>query len=169
MAKIKLNGGKSKYAFVKELGGAPDRQSPSKTAIVLREKGLIRGKVLDYGCGLGFDADQFGWQGYDPHYRQTYPSTKFDTIVCNHVANVLTRDSRVKLYTAIDNLLQDSGRAYITVARNIPKRGKAGVRKRIQNYVVLALPSVYLDEEIEIYEMGKDAVFKDKTREFEDN
>ncbi|MCE2806740.1 MAG: hypothetical protein LW700_16285 [Gemmataceae bacterium] len=69
MAKVRRKHGRSGYAFVKELGGAPDRQAISKTARVLLDKGLVLGRVLDFGCGLGFDADQLGWDGYDPYYR----------------------------------------------------------------------------------------------------
>jgi hypothetical protein len=31
-------------------------------------QGLVRGRVLDCGCGHGFDADHFGWDAYDPFY-----------------------------------------------------------------------------------------------------
>ena len=46
--------------------------------------------------------------------------------------------------------------------------GKPGPRRRIQNYVVLTLPSVFADDEEEIYRLAKDAVFEDRTREFEE-
>ena len=163
--KIKTERG---YRFIKEFGGAIKRNTVSKTAKILAEKKLIVGRVLDFGCGHGYDADYFGWSAYDPHYRQTKPRGSFDTILCNHVANVLTRKSRLGLYTEINDLLSDGGIAYISVPRNIPKRGKAGPRKRIQNYVVLTLPVVYADSETEIYAMKKDTEFDDKTIEFEE-
>lgn len=168
MAKVKLQGGRRGYAFFKELGGAPKRDALSRTAGVLIEKGLIRGRVLDYGCGHGDDADARGWEVYDPYYRQTPPTGVYDTIIVNHVAHILTRDSRAALFVAVNDLLADGGVAYVSVARNIPTMGKHGPRKRLQNYVVLTLPSVYSDDKQEIYTLAKDAVFDDKTRELEE-
>ena len=167
MAKVKNKKGRRGFTFYKELGGAPARDKLSKTSRVLIDNELIQGRVLDYGCGKGFDADSQGWSAYDPHYRQTYPTGQFNTIIVNHVANILTSRSRTELYSSVNELLADGGIAYISVARNIPKRGKAGVRRRLQNYVVLTLPSVFCDDEEEIYALEKNAVFKDKTKEFE--
>jgi hypothetical protein len=168
MAKVKLKHGRAGYAFVKELGGAPDRAALSKTARVLLDRKLIRGRVLDYGCGLGHDADQQGWEGYDPYYRPTKPTGVYDTIIVNHVANILTRASRAELFVQVNALLAEGGTAYISVARNIPVSGKAAPRRRIQNYVVLTLPSLFTDAEEEIYGLAKDAVYQDRTREFEE-
>jgi hypothetical protein len=83
MAKVKSNRGRAGYVFFKELGGAPDRKVLSKTARVLIDGKLIRGRVLDYGCGLGFDADQQGWEAYDPYYRPRKPTGIYDTIIVN--------------------------------------------------------------------------------------
>jgi hypothetical protein len=166
MAKVKSQCGGG-YVFFKELGGAPQRAGLSKTARVLVEGGLIRGRVLDYGCGQGYDADQQGWEAYDPYYRPGFPTGPYDTIVVNHVANILTRASREKLLAAVEGLLAAGGAAYISVARNIPLGGKAGSRRRIQNYVVLTLPSIFADDEEEVYRMAKGAAFEDRTREFE--
>jgi hypothetical protein len=98
VAKVKSKRGRAGYVFFKELGGAPSRRALSKTARVLIDAKLIRGRVLDYGCGLGFDADDQGWDAYDPYYRpDPKPAGPYDTVVVNHVANVLTRDSRAAL------------------------------------------------------------------------
>jgi SAM-dependent methyltransferase len=167
VAKVKSNRGRSGYVFFKELGGAPQRKTLSKTARVLSSGGLLRGRILDYGCGFGFDADQLGWEAYDPYYRPTQPTGLYDTIIVNHVANILTRATRAELFATVNALLAPGGTAYISVARNIPVTGKPGPRRRIQNYVVLTLPSVFADDEEEIYRLAKDAVFADRTREFE--
>ena len=106
MAKIK---GKRGFRFIKELGGAIRRETVSKTARFLDEHQLLRGRVLDYGCGFGFDADHFGWEAYDPHYQQKLPEGTFDTVVCNHVANMLTRQSRLALYRTLGGLLAPGG------------------------------------------------------------
>jgi SAM-dependent methyltransferase len=165
VAKIK---GERGFRFIKELGGAIRRETVSKTARFLVEGGLLRGRVLDYGCGFGFDADHFGWEAYDPHYRQKLPSERFDTIVCNHVANMLTRASRQDLFRSIQALLAPQGKAYLSVSRKIPRAGKIAVRKRIQNYVVLTLPSLFRDDELEIYRLEAGSTFEDRTDEIED-
>jgi len=165
VAKIK---GKRGFRFIKELGGAIRRGTVSKTARFLDEHRLLRGRVLDYGCGFGFDADHYGWEAYDPHYRQTLPDGLFDTVVCNHVANMLTRDSRQELFRALQALLAPQGKAYVSVSRRIPKAGKLALRKRIQNYVVLTLPSLFRDGELEIYRLEAGSDFEDRTQEIED-
>ena len=165
MAKIK---GKRGFRFIKELGGAIRRETVSKTARFLDERRLLRGRVLDYGCGFGFDAGHFGWEAYDPHYRQKLPDGLFDTIVCNHVANMLTRDSRRELFRALQTLLARQGKAYVSVSRKIPRCGKIALRKRVQNYVVLTLPSLFRDDALEIYRLEAGSVFEDRTQEVED-
>lgn len=162
--KIKTSNG---YRFVKELGGAIKRTAASKTAKFLDERNLLQGRILDYGCGFGFDADHYGWEGYDPHYRPKKPVGLFDTIICNGVANMLTRKSRQILFQDLADLLTENGKAYIAVSRNIPKVGKAALRKRIQNYVVLTLPSIYHDDDVEIYQLRKVSEFQDLTTEVE--
>jgi SAM-dependent methyltransferase len=164
MAKVK---GKRGFRFIKELGGAVRRETVSQTARVLHDRGLLRGRILDYGCGFGFDADHFGWEAFDPHYRQEPPQGHFDTIVCNHVANMLTRSSRRQLFENILSLLEPHGKAYLSVSRKIPPGGKIAMRKRIQNYVVLTLPSIYSDDELEIYCLELGASFEDLTKEIE--
>lgn len=163
MPKAKTDRG---HRFVKELGGAFPRTEPSRTAQFLVQKHLIKGRTLDYGCGYGVDAKAFKWESYDPYYQQKLPPGPFDTIVCNLVANTLIRSSRLKLYKALEELLAENGKAYIAVARNIPQRGKCGPRHRIQNYVILTLPTAFSDKDLEVYVLAKGQVFEDKTKEF---
>jgi 2-polyprenyl-3-methyl-5-hydroxy-6-metoxy-1,4-benzoquinol methylase len=165
VAKIK---GKRGFRFIKELGGAIRRETVSTTARFLAEHGLLRGRVLDYGCGFGLDADHFGWEAFDPHYRQKLPEGRFDTIVCNHVANMLTRGSRQELFRAIQALLTPQGKAYVSVSRKIPREGKIALRKRIQNYVVLSQPSVFRDDALEFYRLEAGSTFEDHTQEIEE-
>lgn len=164
MAKLKARKG---YRFVKELGGAVRRGTVSAGAAWLVDNGFVRGRVLDFGCGFGFDADQFGWDAYDPHYRQRVIEGSYDTVVCNHVLNMLTRQSRAAVVDRIRQILSSDGASFLIVPRNIPQRGKVAMRKRIQNYVVLELPTVHVDPKLEIYRMGKDGIVKDKTDELE--
>lgn len=164
MAKLKCKNG---YRYIKELGGAVNRSTISFAANWLVENECVRGRVLDFGCGFGLDADHFGWDAYDPYYRQTIPDGRFDTIVCNHVLNMLTRSNRRSAIAKIQQRLTDSGTAWLVVSRNLPESGKAAMRKRIQNYVVYDLPSLYTDEKLEIYRMDSGAEFDDLTDEIE--
>lgn len=81
---------------------------------------------------------------------------------------MLTRDSRQELFRAIQALLAPRGKAYVSVSRKIPRAGKIAMRKRIQNYVVLTLPSLYRDDELEIYRLEAGSVVEDLTQEIED-
>jgi SAM-dependent methyltransferase len=145
-------------------GGAIKRTAPSRAATVLHPR--VRGRVLDFGCGHGFDADHFGWESYDPYYRPKWLEGSFDTIVCVGVVNALSRNNRHRAIERIRGLLAEGGVAYLAVPRNLPREGKLGMHHSLQNYVVLTLPSVHADESLEIYELRKGSRFEDRTREF---
>ena len=80
---------------------------------------------------------------------------------------MLTRASRQELFRAIQTLLAPQGKAYLSVSRKIPRSGKIAMRKRIQNYVVLTLPSLFRDDELEIYRLEAGGDFEDRTQEIE--
>lgn len=148
------------------LGGAIKRKRPSAAAVRIVELGLAKGRVLDFGCGYGFDADHFGWEAYDPFYGPPLPDGPFDTIVCISVVSALTRNNRAQVLTQIQGLLSQGGLAYIAVPRNLPVTGKLGMHHSCQNYVVLTLPSVYSHSRLEIYRLPKTARYKDRTKDF---
>jgi hypothetical protein len=129
-------------------GGAIKRTSPSRAATILHRR--VRGRVLDYGCGWGFDADHYGWESFDPFYRPKPPSGTYDTITCISVINALSRNNRSKTIEKIQGLLTDQGVAYLSVPRDLPMTGKLGMHHSLQNYVVLTLPTVYADDKLEI-------------------
>ena len=71
---------------------AIERTSISFPTRWLKQNNLLKGEILDFGCGFGFDTDQLKEQGfdilgYDNYYRPDYPEKRFDTIVCNYVLN----------------------------------------------------------------------------------
>jgi len=148
------------------LGGAIKRTRPSHAATVLVERGLVRGRTLDYGCGYGLDAATFGWEAYDPYYCPIDPVGPYDTIVCLLVLNALSRANRARVIERVRGLLAADGRAYLAVARDLPITGKLGMQHSLQNYVVLTLPTVFEDQRIAIYVLDSQAVVADKTRDY---
>jgi ATP adenylyltransferase len=148
------------------LGGAIKRTKPSHAATTLVARGLVRGRVLDYGCGHGLDAATFGWDAYDPYYRPADPAGPYDTIVCTLVLNALSRRNRTLVLGRVRELLADDGQAFFAVARDLPVTGKLGMHHSMQNYVVLTLPVVYEDERIAIYRLTPADAFEDRTRDY---
>lgn len=121
---------------------------------------------MDFGCGFGFDATHYGWKGYDPFYGPFDLEGPYDRIVCTHVLNAISDKHRTQALETIQSLLTDQGRAFVCVARNIPRQGKQCDLQRRQYYVLLEGPeTVYVDGEREIYMIKKDTAWKDVTLE----
>lgn len=94
----------------------------------LKEQGLLGGKILDFGCGYGFDTDNLHEQGfdivgYDSFYRQEIPNGKFDTIICIYVLNVLQSFDQADALMSISQFLKPQGVAYIAVRRDLKEEG----------------------------------------------
>ena len=138
-----------------------ERQWPSYPTKQLWNLGLIQGRVLDFGCGLGTDvnflrSNQVDAIGYDPHYAPTYPTGKFDTILCHYVLNVLLGEEQAHVLMAVSELLKSTGRAYFTVRRDIRQSGfrthTKHDRKVYQSNVALPYKSLLVTEHCEVYE-----------------
>lgn len=113
----------------------------------LAQNSLFWGRVLDYGCGRGFDADQFMMLKYDPFYFPILPEGKFNFITCIYVFNVIEKEEEKKTLEKIKSLLIEGGIAYIAVRRDMKVTKK-------QRYVVLDLERVVLKPgQFEIYKM----------------
>ena len=147
------------------LGHAIRRSTPSRAAEYLKTQGLATGRVIDYGCGYGFDAQHFGWEAYDPFYGPELPSGVFNTVVCTNVLSALSRRNRADVVERVNAILDEAGVAFFAVPRNLPRTGRLGIGHTLQNYVVLTLPVVYEDRWLAIYRMEKDVRFKDKTKD----
>lgn len=134
---------------------------PSFPAKHLFSLGQIQGRVLDFGCGLGFDVtflrnNGFETIGYDPHYSPNIPNGQFDTILCSYVLDVLLPEEQIQVLMAIAEFLKPTGKAFYAVRRDIRKSGfrtdtKLGVEV-YQCNVILPYKSVIRTEHCEIYE-----------------
>jgi ATP adenylyltransferase len=143
------------YLTVKE------RKWPSYPVKQLLLKGLIRGRILDFGCGLGTDVafllrKGFDVVGYDPHYFPLTPTGQFDTILCSYVLNVLLPEEQVHVLMSVAELLKPTGKAYFSVRRDIHRSGfrtnpKLGVEV-YQCNITLPFMSVLKVDHCEIYE-----------------
>lgn len=94
----------------------------------LLQHGLLKGRILDFGCGFGYDTDElkqrgYDITGYDYHYRTEYPKGKFDTIICIYVLNVLEPYAQAEVMMNVSNLLSPKGTAYFAVRRDLKEEG----------------------------------------------
>lgn len=138
---------------------AISRSKISAPISVLLKEFLVKGRVLDYGCGKGTDAQILGCDGYDPKYFPEFPSKEYDTIVCIYVLNVVYPEVALDIMVKIQGLLAASGVAYLAVRRDgdLPESGVI-FKGQIQRDVRLPLPSIYERKgDFEIYRLDKDA------------
>lgn len=121
---------------------AMSRKTPSAPIRYLDSKGLLVGNKLDYGSGKGLDADTYQMDKYDLNYHPEYPCTKYSTITCSYVLNVVQRDEVESIIENIRKLLKPHGIAYITVRRDIKTEGYTS-KGTYQHNVILDLPVLY--------------------------
>jgi ATP adenylyltransferase len=140
---------------------AKERDKLSYPARLLFDKGLLKGKILDFGCGFGKDVEilqskGLDIQGYDRHYFPTYPQEKFDTIICFYVLNVLMLEEQTNVLLEISKLLNPGGKAYFAVRRDVKKSGfrihKIHHKPTFQCNVILPFVSIFQNDSCEIYE-----------------
>ncbi len=137
------------------------RTSLSVPTRVLQQRGLLKGRILDFGCGFGFDTDELRRQGYDivgydNYYRPDRPEGKFDTIICNYVLNVLEPYAQAEVMMDVSNLLKPEGTAYFAVRRDLTKEGFRlhAIHKQYtyQCVVRLPFPSIACNDSFELYQ-----------------
>lgn len=140
---------------------AIERTSMSFPTRWLKEHNLLKGEILDFGCGFGYDTDELKKQGYDivgydNHYRLDYPIKRYDTIICNYVLNVLEPNEQAEVLMSVSELIKPLGKAYFAVRRDLKSEGFRShyVHKlpTYQSNVILPYQSVFSNENCEIYE-----------------
>ncbi|MDP3913944.1 MAG: bifunctional class I SAM-dependent methyltransferase/HIT family protein [Bacteroidota bacterium] len=140
---------------------AKERETISFPAKLLLSKRLMTGDVLDFGCGFGKDVELLksrgiNIEGYDKHYFPSYPTKKFDTIICFYVLNVLMQEEQTEVLVEISQLLKPSGKAYFAVRRDVQYEGfrnhKIYQKPTYQCNVKLDYKSIFENESCEIYE-----------------
>jgi len=140
---------------------AKERDALSFPARIVKERGLMFGEVLDFGCGFGKDVEILAnrgvsIQGYDKHYFPKFPEQKFDTIICFYVLNVLLPEEQALVLLEISSLLKPSGKAFFAVRRDLTFEGfrthKIHQKPTFQTNVVLPFKSIFKNENCEIYE-----------------
>lgn len=151
---------------------AKERDKLSFPAKWLKERKLLTGKILDFGCGFGSDVEflkkeGFEIQGYDRYYKPDYPRERFDTILCIYVLNVLEQTSQWEVLMKISELLNPKGTAYLVVRRDITYQGyrthKVHQKTTYQCNIELPLKSLFCNEFCEIYEFKRFTEIPKKT------
>lgn len=135
---------------------AISRNKPSAPMKYLSDNNLLKGKMLDYGCGKGFDADHFVMSKYDPNWHPDKNSLnqKYDTVTCNYVLNVIECPvERAEVLNKIKSLLAEGGTGYVTVRADVKKDGKT--TKGYQANVELDLPKVKSTAGYRIYKIER--------------
>ncbi len=140
---------------------AIERTTLSYPARIVQKQNNLTGKILDFGCGIGKDVEllkQNGFDivGYDPFYCPTFPTEKFDTILCFYVLNVLLPEEQAEVLMNVSNLLKPDGKAYFAVRRDIQYEGfrvhKLHKKETYQCLIKLGYYSIFKNENCEIYE-----------------
>lgn len=78
-------------------------------------------RILDYGCGRGYDADYMSADKYDPHWFPKRPRGKYDIIFCTYVLNVVPEDQQHDILDRIDEFSNKGTQRYVTVRRDLKK------------------------------------------------
>ena len=140
---------------------AKKRDSLSFPAKFLLGGNLLKGDVLDFGCGFGNDVELLkekgiNIEGYDKFYFPEYPKKRFDTIICFYVLNVLLLEEQAAVLMELTQLVKPTGKVFIAVRRDLKYEGfrthKLHQKKTYQCNVILNSKSIFLNENCEIYE-----------------
>ena len=118
------------------------RSDISAPARYLLDNDYIDGKILDFGCGHGKDAEVLGADKYDPYFYPNWYGSKYDTVLCTYVLNVVEPSAVPYIIKIIGDLLEPDGVAYIAVRRDLKQEGETS-KGTLQYNVELDLPVLY--------------------------
>ena len=124
----------------------------------LMKQGLVRGRVLDYGCGKCAPINPSHWANFDPVHCPTVLVGEFDTIICNYVLCTLPNDERQEVLEMIQHFLKSDGNAYVSVMNDRPKQGwgyssRGTYQGRVRG---LPLPLIRSVTQYRIFQLKKD-------------
>jgi 2-polyprenyl-3-methyl-5-hydroxy-6-metoxy-1,4-benzoquinol methylase len=137
---------------------AISRKSPSAPMKYLSKMGLLKGKMLDYGCGRGFDADFFGMEKYDPHFFRCddFSPCEFDTITCNYVLNVIENpNERKRIIDEMLHWLKPDGNLYIAVRADKKALNGYTSKGTWQGYIELPYTKIQSTSAFDLYHLTK--------------
>lgn len=107
----------------------------------LQKRGLLKGRILDYGCGRGDDAEALNLDKFDPHYFPDTPKGVYSTITCIYVLNVIPALEANEVIGRMIKLLSPNGKMYIAVRRDL-KTSRTSKRGTLQRIIKLDLPII---------------------------
>lgn len=146
---------------------AISRKAVSAPMRRLRDTNRLIGRMLDYGCGRGYDAAALDMEQFDPHYSPVIPVGQFDTITCNYVLNTIEcLVTKRQVLRTIDSLLGCTGYAYITVRNDRKSLNGSTTIGTWQDLTVLGLPVIMKTPEFVTYIMQKGESDCDVRQEF---
>jgi ATP adenylyltransferase len=123
---------------------AISRNTLSVPMVYLAKQELLKGNVLDYGCGKGQDAAELDIAAYDKYHAPNgadLSSGQYDTITCNYVLNVIPDDiERLDVIEDIKRLLTPEGVAYISVRADMESLKGWTKRETYQTYIEIDYP-----------------------------
>lgn len=133
----------------------------------LKQHSLLKGRILDYGCGRGFDTiqlteDGYEVEAYDPHYQPVKPTGRFDTILCIYVINVIEPADQRAVQADIYDRLNLGGHAYFAVRRDIKNEGwrkHSHNKYTYQENAKMDLPIIYQTHKFVLYDLYNELPF----------
>jgi len=116
------------------IAGVPDPSNAQKTQVATTTQsyvkseailnGLVSGKTLDFGAGLGKGSEVIGADSYEPFPKGGFkpdftkstdiPDGSYEKVISPSVLNVVPRDIRDGIVTEIGRVLKEGGHAVIT-------------------------------------------------------
>jgi ADP-ribose pyrophosphatase YjhB (NUDIX family)/GNAT superfamily N-acetyltransferase len=136
---------------------ARSRQSLSApVSDYLKSKGATKGRVLYHGVGRDdVGADALNAEKYDPFHPnpeiRKQPSGKFDEVHSHYTLNVVDKDTGKGIIQHLHDLLNENGKAVISVRRDLPKTNPLAKSKGVDTHHDVPWVAGYSQDGSEIY------------------